>query len=90
MAISFKDFQGKYLDERGFISDPDLEPIDGAVDSANQWIAENSVEVINVETVFTNLGRESECTLQFEGDRAHFRKTQIIRVWYLDSIQHVG
>lgn len=66
------------------MSDPDIEPVNVAVDLANHWIAENSVKVINVETVLTNLDKVSVSSLQFEGGRAKFRNVQIVRVWYLN------
>ena len=69
MTIYFKDFQGRYLNESGCMFEPEIESIGVAVELANKWIAENSVKVINVETVLTNLNRETVSTLQYEGKR---------------------
>ena len=84
MTIYFKDFQGRYLNNNGCMSEPEIEPINIAVELANQWIADNSVKVINVETVLTNLNRETVSTLQYEGGRNKFRNAQIVRVWISD------
>jgi hypothetical protein len=84
MAIAFKDFHGRFLKDSGCISEPDLEPIGKAVDLANKWIAENSMKVINVETVLVNLNRASEDSLQFEGGENRNRNAQIVRVWHLN------
>jgi len=84
MTISFKDFHGKFLKESGCIDEPDLEPIGRAVELANQWIVENMVKVINVETVMINFNRKSVDTLQLEGMQTKYRNTQIVRVWHLD------
>jgi hypothetical protein len=83
MAIAFKDFHGRFLKEGGCISEPDLEPVGKTVDIANHWIAENAIKIINVETVYTNLNRQSEDSLQFEGGENRNRNAQIVRVWYL-------
>lgn len=83
MAIAFKDFHGRFLKDNGCISEPDLEPVGKAVDIANQWIEENAVKVINVETVLTNLNRETEDSLQFEGGENRNKNAQIVRVWHL-------
>ncbi len=53
MTIYFKDFQGRFLNDTGCMSEPDIEPISGAVELANSWISENPVKVINVETFLT-------------------------------------
>jgi hypothetical protein len=84
MAIYFRDFQGRYLTDSGCMFEPEIEPISMAVELANRWIAENAVKVINVETVLTNLNRESVSTLQYEGGRNKFRNAQIVRVWLSD------
>jgi hypothetical protein len=84
MAIYFRDFQGRYLNDNGCMFEPEIEPISVAVELANRWIAENAVKVINVETVLTNLNRESVSTLQYEGGRNKFRNAQIVRVWLSD------
>jgi hypothetical protein len=82
MAIAFKDFHGRFLKDGGCISEPGLEPVGKAVDLSNHWIAENTVNVINVETVLINLNRETEDSLQFEGGENRNRNAQIVRVWY--------
>ena len=84
MTISFKDFHGKFLKESGCFDEPDLEPIGVAVEIANQWIADNKVKVINVETVMINFNRNSVDTLQLGGTHTKFRNTQIVRVWHLN------
>ena len=84
MSISFKDFHGKLLNDSGCFDEPELEPIDKAVELANQWIADNKVNVINVETVMVNFNKKSVDSLQLEGTHSKYRHTQIIRVWHLD------
>ena len=84
MAIHFKDFQGGYLNSNGCMHEPEIEPISVAVELANKWIAEHAVKVINVETVLTNLNRETVSSLQYEGGRNKFRNAQVVRVWISD------
>lgn len=84
MSISFKDFNGKYLNDSGCFDEPDIEPIGMAVQLANQWISDNKVKVINVETVMINFNRKSVDSLQLEGMHTKYRNTQIVRVWHLD------
>ena len=84
MSISFKDFHGRFLKDSGCIDEPDLEPISQAVEMANQWIADNMVKVINVETVMINYNRKSVDSLQLEGMQTKYRNTQIVRVWHLN------
>lgn len=82
MAIAFKDFHGKFLQNCGCVFESEIEPIGKAVELANLWIKECSAKIISIETVLINLNRGSEESLQFEGGENRNRNTQIVRVWY--------
>ena len=49
--IAFKDFVPQQIRKQGFIKPPLWETIAQAVAAANEWIREQEVAVINVETV---------------------------------------
>ncbi len=49
--IAFKDFVPQQIRKQGFIKPPLLETVTQVVAAANEWIREQEVAVINVETV---------------------------------------
>ena len=49
--IGFADFVPAKIREGGFFNQDDFAPIQQAVDRANPWVADNDVQVFNVETV---------------------------------------
>ena len=50
MGIEFSDFVGNIMKD-GVFSECAAHPVESAVASANKWIKDNSIKVINVETV---------------------------------------
>ena len=85
--IGFADFVPSKTSEGSFFSRPDFAPVQEAVDRANKWITENSVQVLNVETVtLPNMLRSGETGPQdahvhVSGDMSH-EVYQFVRVWY--------
>jgi hypothetical protein len=85
--IRFQDFVPKMTATAGFLKPAEFEPFDLALAAANDWLRENQVDVINVETVVlpniwsryeegstdTELGTSGESP-------SHWH--QFIRVWY--------
>ena len=49
--IAFKDFVPQQIRKQGFIKPPQWETVGQVVAAANEWIREQEVAVINVETV---------------------------------------
>ena len=82
MTLAYKDFAPAVLD-RSFLS-TDYEPLSSIVDRANQWISEQNVKVMNVETVvLPNLdGQDSGSNgIRSSGEMSSFW-FQVVRVWY--------
>jgi hypothetical protein len=86
--IAFKDFVPAQIESRSLFRRVEFEPLDAIVETANAWIAEHSVHVINVETVLMpNLGFPKKDT-----STGHYRTSghnlatntwhQVLRVWY--------
>ena len=51
VMIAFKDFVPKQTRKQGFIKPPQWETVEQVVAAANEWIREQEVAVINVETI---------------------------------------
>jgi hypothetical protein len=49
--LAFRDFAPKVLEDGGWLSGPAYEDFDAALEAANAWIAADSIDVVNVETV---------------------------------------
>ena len=85
--IGFADFVPARIREGGFFTSADYAPIQEAVDRANTWIAENDVQVFNVETItLPNMLDSGETGPQdshvhVSGEMSH-EVYQFIRVWY--------
>jgi hypothetical protein len=88
--IAFKDFAPQQIKPGGLLTLPEYEMFDSAVQSANSWIALESVQVLSIETVLLpNIWHSSG---QGTGDprlrtRSDFPSDwyQIVRVWYTTS-----
>lgn len=85
--ISFRDFTPAVKDRGGLFRQPTMEELSAAVARANEWAADNDIQVINIETVvLPNIhlpGEEGSADTQLHtsgdmGSRWH----QFIRVWY--------
>jgi hypothetical protein len=84
MAIAFKDFTPLPVETR-FFGGTTYEPLEAALERANEWMTEAAVRVVNIETVLLpNLQPEvttSASGIRTSGDMAsHWH--QVIRVWY--------
>ena len=82
MQINFSDLGGRLIKSAGFLTDHEIEPIESAVTSANKWIKENSIKVINVETVILNIDKNSSASLQHDGGEHSQGYIQLVRVWH--------
>jgi hypothetical protein len=85
--ICYRDFVPDMLQPPGFLSPAEHESFDAALEDANQWVAQNKVRVLNVETVvLPNIwSRFEEGTtdgaLGTSGEQpSHWH--QFIRIWY--------
>ncbi len=86
--IAFKDFVPQELQPGGFLALPQYEMIDVTVQAANDWISQQGVQVLNVETVvLPNLWHPGS-----KGTGEGMRRTrsdfpsdwyQFVRVWYV-------
>jgi hypothetical protein len=84
--IVFRDFVAKVLTPEGFMKQPKLEPFDIVVHRANNWIRNEGIKVINVETVvLPNIHSTREegtgDTYIVAGDASN-SWNQFVRVWY--------
>jgi len=85
--LEFRDFVPQMTDKGGFFRMPTMQQLSQALREANAWIAQNQVNVINIETVvLPNIhspGEEGsqDVLLTTSGEMsAHW--CQLIRVWY--------
>jgi len=89
--IGFADFAPRMLEESGFFKSARYESFEAALDAANQWVAENELRVINVETVvLPNMWDSAENGTEdpeiwTSGDISS-NWYQFIRVWYEYSL----
>ena len=85
--IGFKDFVPGMKDRGGLFRRPEMEQLSESIREANEWISQNDVEVINIETVvLPNMycpGEEGSTDVQLStsGDMGS-SWYQFVRVWY--------
>ncbi len=85
--IDFEDFVPNMMDSGGLFRSPTMEEMSATVHRANQWVAQNNVEVVNVETVVLpnihNAGEEgsNDASLRTPGE-VQSTWHQFMRVWY--------
>jgi hypothetical protein len=85
--IEFQDFVPEVRDKGGFFRMPTLEQLSESLGRANDWIAKNEFDVINVETVvLPNIhvsGEEGSTDTQLRtAGETSASWHQFIRVWY--------
>ncbi len=86
--IAFKDFVPQELESPRIFSAGKYALVDQAVEAANDWIRQNGVKVLNVETVvlpnMTNSGEEGtgDAKLRVAGSDMASDWYQFVRVWY--------
>ena len=86
--ISFSDFAPRQLKAAGFLKTAEYESFEESVDAADQWIAKNAIDLINIETVvLPNVwspredGTTADGSLSTTGN-IHTTWHQFVRVWY--------
>ena len=85
--INFRDFTPAMTDSGGLFKAPTIEEFHQALARANEWVAENKINVINLETVvLPNIympGEKgsSDTQLRTSGEMYSYWH-QFIRVWY--------
>jgi len=90
--MQFKDHPIKIIEEGGWLSDPVSENVKETLLRINQWVEENELIVLNVETLlFPELKSTSQGTGSsiFETEDGESRTAfyQVFRVWYKDNKQ---
>lgn len=85
--IQFKDFVPEMTAEPAFLKEAEHESFDKAVVAANQWIHDNKIKVINIETVvlpniWSRWEEGSTDTSLGTSGESPSRWHQFLRVWY--------
>jgi hypothetical protein len=85
--LRYYDFVPKQIKAEGFLSPAEYATFDAALAEANNWIKENNIRVVNIETVvLPNIwtrfeAGSSDSALGISGDSpSHWH--QVLRVWY--------
>lgn len=87
--LKYKDFVPDEIERPGFLTPGEHESFDDAVEAANQWIVENNIKIIGMETVvLPNIWSRWEdgsgdASIGTSGD-APSRWHQFLRCWYRD------
>lgn len=85
--IEFQDFVPQIIDEGGLFTNEKIQDLRSVVEDANQWVLDNNVTVLNVETVvLPNIHRKQEegsedVSLRSPGKSSSYWH-QFVRVWY--------
>lgn len=85
--IRYKDFTPRQTAKGGIFKAPTYEELSQTLATANAWIAEKQIKVINIETVVLpnmhNMGEEGseDVQLHTSGEMGTYWY-QFIRVWY--------
>jgi hypothetical protein len=81
--IDQKDFIPKTLSKHWF-KGIQVDSFDAAIAAANDWIEQESVDVVNIETIILPVGSddETELPLTVVPSSIGFSLRQFIRVWY--------
>jgi hypothetical protein len=83
--IGFADFVPRLIEEGGVFHPEERALVQEAVDRANQWISQNKVQVLNIETVvMPNIFAAGEKGPQDSSVAVwdYHRWYQFVRVWY--------
>ncbi len=85
--LNYKDFVPKQIEAPGFLNPGEHESFDHAVAAANDWIVENDIQVIGMETVvLPNIWSRweegsADASIGTSGDTPS-RWHQFLRCWY--------
>jgi len=88
-VLKYKDFVPVEIESPGFLNPGEHESFDHAVEAANQWIVDNNIKVIGMETVvLPNIWSRWEegsgdASIGTSGDGPS-RWHQFLRCWYRD------
>lgn len=84
--LAHQDFVPKQLAAAAFLKAAEYESFEAAVKAADEWISQNHIDVINVETVvLPNIhawGQGSSAAAYHQPDNFGASWFQFIRVWY--------
>ena len=85
--FNFKDFVPKQISPGGFFSNASYESLEQAIKESNQWVDQNDIDVINIETVvLPNIHANDEDgstdTSLWQGGESSATWHQFIRIWY--------
>jgi len=90
--IAFRDFSPRNLDKPGFSKGVgEWEPLSAALAAANEWIASEGIEVLNVETVVLPCHPSERAFSDSSAPAAHVNggnwhvARQVVRVWHRAS-----
>lgn len=87
--LKYKDFVPRQIVAPGFLNPGDHETFDDAVAAANQWIVDNEIQVIGMETVvLPNIWSRweegsTDASIGTSGDTPS-RWHQFLRCWFRD------
>ena len=85
--MQLKDFRIKISDPGGWLSDPTSEKVEETLLRINNWVEENELSVLNIETLFfpglnsSYKGTES-ALFKSGGGESKSVYYQVFRVWY--------
>jgi hypothetical protein len=86
--LKYRDFVPKEIEAPGFLKPGEHESFNHAVEAANTWLAENSVKLINLETVVLpniwSRWEEGSVDASIGTGESLSRWHQFLRCWYHD------
>lgn len=86
--LKYRDFVPKEIEAPGFLKPGEHESFNHAVEAANQWLAENSVKLINLETVVLpniwSRWEDGSTDASIGTGESLSRWHQFLRCWYHD------
>ena len=80
LVIDQKDFVPKTLSNKWF--DSQVDSFDSAVAAANEWIEQEHIDVINIETIVIPVRNDDETETASIAVDLGYTLRQFIRVWY--------
>ena len=86
--LKYRDFVPKEIEAPGFLNPGEHESFNDAVEAANQWLTENSVKLINLETVVLpniwSRWEDGSADASLGTGESISRWHQFLRCWYHD------
>jgi len=78
--IKFKEFTIKETKKGGILSNPVFEPVKETLLRLNNWIEENEIMILNVETLFIPHPSSKRGAVEVSSNESTWY--QVFRVWY--------